>query len=184
MTIDWILGFVWGVGTISDSRLYIRYKDETLLENIAISLGIKGRPFHPTEGKTGLRMQLNDPFAQKLLSLGWSGRMDADRKYPVGDFDEIEFIRGYCHTKSTVDTINTHRKNGFAIILRLRIYGSLNIVESIDLFFQRIIETTPKKPHLIKTNTGQCWCLYYQSQKEVPLITEILHIKERTNEQN
>jgi hypothetical protein len=163
MTDDWILGFVWGIGTISDSRLYIRFHDWDFLEVIADTLHTEARPYHPTHGKTALRFYISHPFAQRLLALGWSGRFNHQRLYPIGQFNELEFVRGYCHTKATVDfPIRKSKK-----IMRLRIYGSLDIVRGIDTFISYHIDKSIKKPYLCRTNTGTCYCVTYQNQKYI-----------------
>lgn len=172
ITEDWVLGFTWGVGTISSHRLFIRYHDVELLAEIAEVLRTKAKPYHPTEGKTALRFSLKHPFAQRLMSLGWSGRLDKERKYPRGLFDEIEFIRGYCHTKATLDVV---RPKGVPTP-RLRIYGSLDIVTKIDNFLAARFGLKPKKPQLCNGESGTCYAIYYQSKRDVPQIVELLQI--------
>lgn len=177
---DWIIGFVWGVGTISGSRLYIRYHDEELLLRITESINTKARPYHPTEGKTAIRFNLNHPFSQRLLSLGWSGRFDKDRKYPQGEFNELEFIQGYCYTKSTIGLWHGKNRRGERIKgPRLRVFGSCDIVFNIDQYFVNTLQTSPKKSHIHKGRTqdgysGECYCVQYASKKEVPLILKLI----------
>ncbi|EGO63520.1 hypothetical protein ALO_12461 [Acetonema longum DSM 6540] len=181
MTEDWIIGFVWGIGTISDARLYIRYHDRELLQTIAETINTRSRPFSPTVGKIGLRIRLDHPFCQKLLQLGWTGRMDKSRLYPTGEIDHIEFIRGYCYTKSVVDTWKRKTRKGDVIRSpRLRIYGSQDIVYHIDQYFAKNIGTTPKKPALHTTKQGDCWVIYYLSIKEIPVLVSILELSQKS----
>jgi hypothetical protein len=175
LNIDWITGFVWGVGSLTWDRLIIRYHDKELLQQIADTLQTEAKPYHPTKGKTALRFSATHPFAQRLLSLGWTGRMDKDRQYPQGEFDELEFIRGYTHTKATTDLWHyTTRKGERKSSPRLRIWGSYDIVYSIDRFFVRELSTTPKKPYLHRSSTGDCYVVNYQSKREVPIILKTI----------
>lgn len=107
------------------------------------------------------------------MSLGWSGRLDKERKYPRGSFDEVEFIRGYCYTKATLDVV---RPKGLPTP-RLRIYGSFDIVTGIDNFLAERFGLRPKKPQLCTGESGACYAIYYQSKRDVPQIVELLQIK-------
>ena len=186
ITLEWIIGFVWGVGTISDGRLYIRYHNKELLQVIAEVIGTKARPYHPTEGKTALRFSHSNILSQNLLRLGWTGRFDSNRKYPIGLKNELDFIQGYCFTKLSYG-LRAHKNRKGEIIKtpHIRIYGSYDIVCNIDNYLISELKTTPKKPALHKTHTqdgytGECWFVQYQSQKEVPLIMDFIKpIRER-----
>lgn len=166
---DWILGFTWGIGTISDSRLYIRYHDKELLEQICIALAIQNRPYNLAEGKIAVKINLKQPFCQRLLALGWTGRFHEDRQYPDGEINHLDFIRGYCYTKTTYEPQKP----------RLRIYGSIAILQAIDNYLVSNINTVPKKIQVCRGRTqdgyiGQCYALYYQSKIEVARIAELL----------
>lgn len=177
MTDDWILGFVWGIGTISDSRLLVRYHDKDLLEKICITLHTRSRPYRPAEGKLAIQIPPSHPFFQRLLSLGWTGRLDKDRKYPIGNIDELEFIKGYCHTKATLDMWKYKNRRGeICEKPRLRIWGSYDIVARIDQYFVSELRTAPKKPYLHRSVNGDCWSVSYQSKSEVPRIAELLQL--------
>lgn len=167
MTQDWIIGFIWGVGTIAGSYLRIRYNNRILLQAILDIYDSKCRPHNLANGKTAILLPLDHVLTKRLFSLGWTGRKNPNRQFPVGEINEREFINGYCYTKMTVDNY------------RIRIYGSKGIVSSIDNYLQRTIQTTPKTPQqcLGKTQdgySGQCWAIYYQSKAEVPRILEII----------
>lgn len=113
--------------------------------------------------------------------MGWSGRFNKERSYPKGEFNKLEFIRGYCYTKITIDIWKHKNRKGKIIESpRLRIWGSKDIVENIDQFFVVNLKTTSKKIQFHKSKTqdkylGNCYYVQYLSKKEVPLILELIN---------
>jgi hypothetical protein len=177
---DWIVGFAWGIGTIINMGFYIRYYDEELLTQISENIEVKPIIHHSIRIKTFIRIPLSNMLPQKLFQLGWTGRLDKSRKYPQGDINELDFIRGYCFTKSTKDVWHCKNRRGEKIPSdRLRIWGSRDIVSNIDQYFVKHFETTPKKPYLYRNKTqdgylGECYSVQYQSKREVPRLAQII----------
>lgn len=181
-SLDWAVGFAWGIGTINRKQFYISYNDEVVLNELAETIG---KIYSRKTTKNVLWINLANILPQTLFSLGWTGRTDKFRKYPQGDIDELEFTRGYCYTKADLGICaSRNRRKELVRRLRLRIYGNKNIVENIDLFLQRTLKTTPKKVYhvRVKKPDGQyteCFQIGYESKKEVLQIAELLQIKNR-----
>ncbi|MBP2629430.1 MAG: hypothetical protein H6Q70_58 [Firmicutes bacterium] len=182
LSIDWIVGFAWGIGTIINSNFYIRYHDEALLIQIAQIIEVKPIIYHSQRIKTFARVPLSNILPQKLFQLGWTGRLDKTRQYPKGDINELDFIRGYCYTKSTKDVWHYKNRRGEKISSdRLRIWGSRDIVANIDRYIVENLETTPKKPYPYRNKTqdgyqGECYSVQYQSKREVPRIVQMINM--------
>ena len=181
MTDDWIIGFMWAQGTLAKDRFTIRYKkDPALLQGIAEHLGIPNRPFRPTEDRWALKMSASQPIVQRLLELGWTGRMDKERTYPTGEFNEAEFVRGYCYSKHYhSQPLRYKRDKTMYRIHQLLIYGSLGVVDGIEWFFHSQLHTGPKKIQLRKGSfgkyEGQTYAVVYQKKEEVFTLLEFIN---------
>jgi len=187
LSLDWIVGFVWGVGTIIKLDFYIRHPNEVLLMQMAENIGAQPIIHHSKRIKTSLSVPLSNILPQTLFQLGWTGRLDKSRKYPQGNINELDFIRGYCYTKSTKDVWHCKNRRGEKITTdRLRIWGSSDIVANIDRYLVENLETTPKKPYPYRNKTqdgyqGECYSVQYQSKKEVPRIVQLIESVSLTN---
>lgn len=186
MTEDFCIGFFWAIGTIQQdgsrkqSFFVVRYKDETILHNISNCVGGELRKNKAIDRTNYfvLTIPFESRVVKKMIALGWQGRMEKERKFPVGEFNRIDFIRGYCVTKLNIKRQKFGDKYGKAI----RIYGSFNIVQSIDNILADTFRMPTKKVQTVNIKTqdgynGNTCYIVYQSQKMVDDILNFLTMK-------
>lgn len=171
--LDWVLGFFWGVGTMKHTNTsqfcLIRYRyDEETLPKIAECLQLPVKMYGDVPA---IWVPSHHWFTQRAIALGWSGRMNHDREYPIGVFNELEFIRGYCFTKAT---IGCHAIKGEKYT-RIRIYGSEDILNHINKYISRHTGNKMVKTQITKTETGYTNYIVYASRKTVPEILKIIN---------
>ncbi|EGO64377.1 hypothetical protein [Acetonema longum] len=182
---DWIIGFVWGNGTITDYGLRIQYRNKALLQLIANSLQSKNAlKLRQYENKMMLLIPMEEELTQTLLSWGWSGRKDKHRQYPQGDISHLHFIKGYCYTKACISSWTYKSRKGVVHTTpSLRIFGGAGVIRQIDDYFVANLDTTPKRIYRNRCmnqtgHVGECHYLQYLSKKEVPRLIAAIETEE------
>jgi hypothetical protein len=171
-----VLGILWGNGTLSqyeqmNSFIY-KNKNKEVVNYIASII--------PHTRVITLKINDEDvwlcsytkshPFYNYLLSLGWTGNRSEIRMFPLGEIDELEFIRGYVSVHHTLDTRIQKKNKKFP---RLRIFGAEPILQKINQIFHSRLNTSLKTVYTRKgTNRGAI--LTYFSKYEIPLILNFI----------
>lgn len=186
MTEDFCIGFFWAIGTIQQdgsrkqSFFTVRYKDETVLRDISSCVGgeVRKNKAMDRNGYFALTIPFENRVIKKMIALGWQGRMEKERKFPTGQFNQIDFIRGYCVTKLNIKRQKFGNMYGKAI----RIYGAFDIVQNIDNILANTFRMTTKKVQTVNIKTqdgynGNTYYVVYQSQKNIDDILDFLTMK-------
>lgn len=177
MTMDWIIGFIWGNGSIVNRSLRLRYHDEKLLDLIVRYLQLQNTPYRSSKGTFILHIPGSHEITQTALRLGYWGKRNPSRQYPWGNIDQLEFIRGYCYTKAHVRTkMYKSRKGKIYFTPLLVIYGKEEIVKEIDSFFVSSLSTSYKKTYrnISHTSGREYYAVFYSSTREVPDIVGLI----------
>lgn len=176
----WVIGFLWGSARISGDHLIVQNMDRRLLEKTKVRGNIKNKIYkinNTTSNKTSYRLKINlkNEYAKYMLSKGYEGRIGNEERIAptsLNEKNQYDFLKGYFSTHYTLDRV---KRNG-KIVSRLRFYASENIIKLLNEHLHQEIDTSIKKIGNHK-DSEICKILYYQSQKEVPLIIDYLKLE-------
>ncbi|MCP8969734.1 hypothetical protein [Ectobacillus ponti] len=184
----WIVGFIWGNGSITGSGkggFRLRSKRLDLLEQIRDALCPGRDLLQRTSTDGGISYVLHIPiqhhYVDWMRQHGYEGKLNIERRMPVLDEkEEAEFLRGYFAVHHTQDTFFNRIANHAGE--RLRFYAAAEILERLNEHLHQQIGATKKKIQQHKGTEGACCVLYYQSKREVPQIMEYLRLHEKNKE--
>jgi hypothetical protein len=164
------LGLLWGNGTVSGPKFIFRHKEKKWCDYVYELLDLKSPPFQMQNDRNHwvVMFGTQHPVYEYLLEIGWKGRTEKERDYPIGDIFHDEFVRAFILLHHYLKK----KKDGR---LHLEIYGSRNILERINEILRELLGTTLKKVQK-HTQSDVCHILNYQSQREIPRILEFLKI--------
>ncbi|WP_423098018.1 hypothetical protein [Bacillus thuringiensis] len=123
-------------------------------------------------------MNLKHPFLIKIKEMGWTPRMEQEREYPKGEFHHAVFIKTYIRICHEVGTMRKKTRKGIKVTCaRLRIHGSKDMLQHINKHLHDALGISLKKLQK-DTSSNRVKVLYYQSQKDIPVILKYIGAKE------
>lgn len=116
-------------------------------------------------------INLKHPFVQTIKDMGWTPITEGNRVFPKGHFNEKVFVSMYIRLLHEVGTVKGRYKNKIYIRPRLRIHGSVDVLNNIMRVLHDELDIGMKS---IQTDhkIEQAKTVYYQSRKEIPKILE------------
>lgn len=175
----WVIGFLWGSARFSSDYLLVQNMSKGLLEKVKLLGGIPNDIFETTTttGNTSYRLKINmnNEHVKYMLEKGYRGRNGNEERTPptgLSEGNEYDFLEGYFCTHYTFDRVSRNGKT----VSRLRFYASKNILNLLNRHLHQEIDTSIKKigNH---SQSDICKILYYQNQKEIPVIIDYLNLK-------
>lgn len=163
------LGIIWALGTHTDGKFVLRYKDKYYLKKIAEHVPniiyAQRREGNIDEIQYVIKSYLID--LQQLQSMGWDNRVDNNRSIPPLN-DYKDFLRAYIEIHSCIDERQAKSRGKYYNITRLRIYGGLTIINQINEILSAEAVVAIKKVQTL--NNKKTAALYYQSAAEITKI--------------
>lgn len=135
------------------------------VRDVLIHLGVTAKG-HESYSRTGYQWRLKITRAADVAVVwnllerhDWNPRKAPGRAYPSGNIDNKGFVRAWVELHGSADVARTGRTR--TPTPRLRIYGSLPLLEEMNRVIAIETGLPPRKPQLVATGTGETWCLYY-----------------------
>lgn len=172
------LGIIWALGSNTDiNRFSFRHKERYFLERL--SPYFNNKIYHQNRTKKSDDMQyvlkVSGVDLQYLHDMGWTKRT-ADRRNLPELPDYRDFLRAYIEIHSSLDysTRYSREKQRYKYrSLRLRIYGNVNLNESINRILAQEARCTFKSVQVL--SNGKTSILNYTSAREIEDIFSYLH---------
>ncbi|WP_242295182.1 hypothetical protein [Bacillus cereus group sp. BfR-BA-01426] len=116
-------------------------------------------------------INFSHPLVHKITEMGWSPITEGNRTFPKGSFNKRVFVSTYIRLLHEVGTIREKNKKGIFIRPRLRIHGSVDVLNNISKVLHDELGVGLKK---LQTDhkIPQAKTIYFQSKKEIPKILE------------
>ncbi|MEH7220789.1 hypothetical protein [Bacillus toyonensis] len=178
------LGIVWRFGHIHESNkiFELSHKSQNIIsrffELIADAAHPKSR-YRKEKGFTEwyCSLNMNHPFIDIIKSMGWTPRLKQERLYPKGTFNETTFVKTYILMRHDVGIMRENSKGKILIRPRLRIHGSIDVLNNICRVLHQDLGIPPKKLQTdLKVERAKT--IYYQSKKDIPAILNYIGAKE------
>lgn len=170
---NYILGIMFGIGSIAEGRIIFRHKDRYFLEQIQIACG-NTMYKQEKKGKPQYVLKTREFDIDELKQYGWEERNAEQRNIPTMD-DYSDFLRAYIELHGSFDYSTRYmrkdKKEKYKG-LRLRIYGNYIIINSINNILHRYVKVNSKTPQL--NMNGKTATLYYTSFKEIDTIVNYI----------
>lgn len=118
-------------------------------------------------------INFNHPLVNKIVEMGWSPITEGNRSFPKGDFNKSVFVSTYILLLHDLGTIKEKNKKGIFIRPRLRIHGSVDVLNNISMVLHNELDIGLKK---LQTDQKipKAKTIYYQSKIEIPKILEFV----------
>lgn len=167
----WVIGFLWGSARVSGDYFLVQSMDKRNVEMIKEHVSPKSKVFSvidKNKTKWRLKIPLNNEYVTWMMENNYSGRIgNEERDMPILNVeDEAEFLRGYFSVHHSLDLMKNTRK-------RLRFYAAEKILDRLNHHLHDQIDTSLKKIQHHNASSV-CKTLYFQDQKEIPVILEYL----------
>ncbi|MEW4150780.1 hypothetical protein Q0N88_11095 [Bacillus thuringiensis] len=175
------LGIVWKYGAEGWYHFEVTHKKREIVDKFA-SL-VKGATsvkslFRKAKGYTmwTCNISLNHPFLIKIKEMGWTPRTEQERVYPKGEFNHEVFIKTYILMRHEVGMMQEKTKKGIKNRARLRIHGSIDVLQHINQHLHEELNITLKRLQSDGKVT-RAKILTYQSNREIPDILKYVGAK-------
>ncbi|MGG2933871.1 hypothetical protein ABEO66_06785 [Bacillus pacificus] len=184
------LGFIWRFGHIHawNKRFELSHKSVHVVSRFSDLIFGATAPrsyFRTDKGFTEweCHIDFSHPFIQKAQEMGWTPRLQQERLFPKGDFNESIFVKTYLFLRHDLGIIREKTKHGVLIRPRLRIHGSVDVLQNICRVLHQDLGIKPKK---LQTDTKieRAKTIYYQSKKDIPAILEYIGSEESLEKYN
>ncbi|MED2435268.1 hypothetical protein P4Z44_32690, partial [Bacillus thuringiensis] len=116
---------------------------------------------------------LNHPLVNMLVEMGWSQVTKEERSFPIGDFNELVFVKTFILLLHDLGTIREKRKGRMIIRPRLRIHGSVDVLNNIGRVLHNELNVGFKKLQSDQ-KVPRAKTVYFQSKFEIPKILEFV----------
>lgn len=172
------LGIIWRFGHIheGDNKFELSHKSFHVVSrfsNLIFGATDPRSYFRKDKGFTEweCHFDLSNPFIQEAIKMGWTPRLKQERLFPKGEFNESIFVKTYILMRHDVGIMREKIKNGILIRPRLRLHGSVNVLQNICRVLHQDLNVKPKK---LQTDwkVQRAKTIYYQSKVEIPKILE------------
>jgi len=128
---SFILGMIWGVGSLIGDKFVIRHKNRQIIDRIhsLLKLAYVPEPYL-VRGRPTIQIRMTHPLFRFLMDAGWIGRKSEGRDIPQCELDMRSFLCGYVRVHHSLNwSRNKVRKIPY---LRLRSYGPPAIIEKMS----------------------------------------------------
>ncbi|MCQ6531012.1 hypothetical protein [Bacillus mycoides] len=178
------LGIVWKFGHIHESNkiFELSHKSRDIINRFSQLIVDATHPqsrFRKEKGFTEWHCSLNidHPFIKTITHMGWTPRLKQERLFPRGDFNESAFVKTYIFMRHDLGTMRENSKGKILIRPRLRIHGSVDVLNNICKVLHKDLGIPPKKLQTdLKVERAKT--IYYQSKKDIPAILNYIEAKE------
>lgn len=126
---------------------------------------------------------LNHPLVNMLVEMGWSQVTKEESSFPIGDFNEIVFVKTFILLLHDLGTIREKRKGRMIIRPRLRIHGSVDVLNNIGRVLHNELNVGFKKLQSDQ-KVPRAKTVYFQSKFEIPKILEFVGAAESLDKFN
>jgi hypothetical protein len=172
---SFVVGMIWAVGSDLGEKFVIRHKNRQIIDRIHDVLKVAYIPEpYVLAGRYCIQIGITHPFMRFLRDAGWTGRKSAGRDMPTCDLDTEAFVCGYVLVHHSLTwSRNRRRKIPY---LRLRIYGSVAIMEYIESHLSEWTGVGRKKlqPH---TGSEKMVTIEYTMREEVEILCRFLGLR-------
>ncbi|MEW9575821.1 hypothetical protein U9K47_10305 [Bacillus toyonensis] len=128
-------------------------------------------------------IDISHPFIQEAINMGWTPRLQQERLFPKGDFNESIFVKTYLLLRHDLGIMREKNKHGILIRPRLRIHGSVDVLQNICRVLHQDLGIKPKKLQTdLKVERAKT--IYYQSKKDIPNILDYIGATESLEKYN
>ncbi|MDM5430777.1 hypothetical protein [Bacillus mycoides] len=184
------LGFVWRFGHIhtGDNRFELSHKSRHVVSqfsNLILEATAPRSYFRKDKGFTEweCHFDTSHPFIQEAQKMGWTPRLKQERLFPKGDFNESIFVKTYLLLRHDLGIMREKNKHGILIRPRLRIHGSVDVLQNICRVLHQDLGIEPKKLQTdLKIERAKT--IYYQSKKDIPAILDYIGAEESLDKFN
>jgi len=170
-----VVGMIWGVGSLIGDKFVIRHKNREIIDRIysLLKLAYVPEPYL-VRGRPTIQIGTTHPFFQFLSDSGWTGRKSSGRGMPTCEFDAELFVCGYVLVHHSLTWSRNRRRK--ILYLRLRIYGSVAIMEYIESHLSEWTGVGRKKlqPH---TGSEKMVTIEYTMREEVEILCRFLGLR-------
>ncbi|MGG1339679.1 hypothetical protein ABE244_03630 [Bacillus toyonensis] len=178
------LGFIWRFGHIHvvDNRFQLSHKSVHIVSRFSDLICGSTTPrsyFRKDKGFTEweCHFDLSNPFILEAKKMGWTPRLQQERLFPKGYFNESIFVKTYLLLRHDLGIIREKNKHGILIRPRLRIHGSVDVLQNICRVLHHDLGIKPKKLQTdLKIERAKT--IYYQSKNDIPDILKYIGAKE------
>ncbi|WP_336950406.1 hypothetical protein [Bacillus cereus] len=172
------LGMIWRFGHIhaGDNRFELSHKSIHVVSrfsNLIVGASEPRSYFRKDKGFIEWECHLNSshPFLQEAQKMGWTPRLQQERLFPIGEFNESIFVKTYILMRHDVGIMREKTKNGILIRPRLRLHGSVDVLQNVCRVLHQDLNIKPKKLQTdLKVERAKT--IYYQSKKDIPAILQ------------
>ncbi|MES5957426.1 hypothetical protein QCI42_29470 [Bacillus fungorum] len=178
------LGIIWRFGHIheGDHRFELSHKSFHVVSKFSNLIFGASEPrsyFRKDKGfiEWECHIDCSHPFLIEAQKMGWTPRLQQERLFPTGEFNESIFVKTYILLRHDVGVMREKTKNGILIRPRLRLHGSVDVLQNICRVLHQDLNIKPKK---LQTDgkVQRAKTIYYQSKKDIPAILQYAGAKE------
>ncbi|WP_242291317.1 hypothetical protein [Bacillus cereus group sp. BfR-BA-01356] len=172
------LGVIWRFGHIheGDNRFELFHKSFHVVSkfsNLIFGATAPRSYFRKDKGFTEweCHFDISNPFIQEAIKMGWTPRLQQERLFPTGEFNESIFVKTYILLRHDVGIMREKTKRGILVRPRLRLHGSVDVLQNLCRVLHQELNIKPKKLQTdLKVQRAKT--IYYQSKRDVPAILE------------
>ncbi|MFQ6571469.1 hypothetical protein ACLOF6_27635 [Bacillus sp. AF53] len=172
------LGIIWRFGHIHtvDNRFQLSHKSNHVVSRFSELIMGASDPrsyFRKDKGfiEWECHIDRSHPFLIEAQKMGWTPRLQQERLFPIGEFNESIFVKTYILMRHDVGVIRQKTENDILIRPRLRLHGSVDVLQNICRVLHQDLNIRPKKLQTdLKTQRAKT--IYYQSKKDIPAILQ------------
>lgn len=165
------LGILWSIGSYNEKEnvFTIRHRNKYFLEQLKLYFD---NSIYIQKSKTGDQYVFKTRMIdiEQLKELGWTERNSDQRDLPILN-DYKDFLRAYIELHSCLDYCVAYRKKpryDKYYRLRLRIYGNMILIQSINKILNQYVGVGLKKEQ--KTINDKTYYIAYTSLQEIQAI--------------
>ncbi|HFJ9381168.1 TPA: hypothetical protein ACGW65_005695 [Bacillus paranthracis] len=170
------LGFVWRFGHIDILNNIFEFSHRSShvvsrFSNLIFGATAPRSYFRKDKGfiEWETHIDSSHPFLQEAMKMGWTPRLQQERSFPRGEFNESIFTKTYILLRHDVGIMREKNKHGILMRPRLRIHGSIDVLQNICRILHQDLGIKPKKLQTdLKVERAKT--IYYQSKKDIPNI--------------
>lgn len=170
-----VLAIAWRYGSKRNDKFSIRSQRKWIIarfsELVVRSWSIRYCVYEGDEPYWEGAVCLNHPLVNMLVEMGWSQVTKEERSFPIGDFNEIVFVKTFILLLHDLGTIREKRKGKILIRPRLRIHGSVDVLNNIGRVLHNELNVGFKKLQSDQ-KVPRAKTIYFQSKSEIPKILE------------
>ncbi|MDF9503708.1 hypothetical protein P5808_26095 [Bacillus cereus] len=184
------LGVIWRFGHIheGDNRFELSHKSFHVVSKFSNLIFGASEPrsyFRKDKGFIEWECHIDcfHPFLIEAQKMGWTPRLQQERLFPTGEFNESVFVKTYILLRHDVGIMREKTENGILIRPRLRLHGSVDVLQNICRVLHQDLNIKPKK---LQTDgkVQRAKTIYYQSKKDIPAILQYAGAKEALDKFN